>query len=91
MPRIYYFFLITITSLVLSGCNDEKSEAWYKKHPDETYVTYSKCLKNGESSNNCEFAMRAAIMFAQQGKPEIKKKFENLFIQEANNRKKLTQ
>ncbi|HFP9391540.1 TPA: EexN family lipoprotein [Raoultella ornithinolytica] len=76
--------------IVLSGCKETKSEAWYKQHPDETYAVYTQCLKEGEASDNCEFAQRAAIMFAQIGKPGIKEKFETLFQQEAEKRKSVT-
>lgn len=69
--------------LVLSGCKETKSEAWYKEHPDETYKVYTQCLMDGEASDNCEFAHRAALMFAQTGKPGIREKFETLFQQEA--------
>lgn len=75
----------------LSGCKETKSEAWYKQHPDETYTVYTQCLKDGEASDNCEFAQRAAIMFAQTGKLGIKEKFETLFQQEAEKRKTVTQ
>lgn len=77
--------------IVLSGCKETKSEAWYKQHPDETYAVYTQCLKDGEASDNCEFAQRAAIMFAQIGKPGIKEKFEILFQKEAEKRKSVTQ
>jgi uncharacterized protein YgiB involved in biofilm formation len=77
--------------ILLSGCKETKSEAWYKQHPDETYEVYTQCLKDGEASDNCEFAQRAAIMFAQIGKPDIKQKFETLFQQEAEKRKTVTQ
>ncbi|EHK0946970.1 EexN family lipoprotein [Citrobacter farmeri] len=76
--------------IVLSGCKETKSEAWYKQHPDETYAVYTQCLKEGEASDNCEFAQRAAIMFAQIGKPGIKEKFEILFQKEAEKRKSVT-
>ncbi|MCE0247016.1 EexN family lipoprotein [Klebsiella variicola] len=76
--------------IVLSGCKETKSEAWYKQHPDETYAVYTQCLKDGEASDYCEFAQRAAIMFAQIGKPGIKEKFETLFQQEAEKRKSVT-
>lgn len=77
-------------AVILSGCKETKSEAWYKQHPDETYNVYTQCLKEGETSDNCEFAHRAAIMFAQTGKPGIKEKFEALFQQEAAKRKAFT-
>ncbi|HCI6736227.1 TPA: EexN family lipoprotein [Klebsiella quasipneumoniae subsp. quasipneumoniae] len=86
------FTLYTLSGVILlSGCKDTKSEAWYKQHPDETYAVYTQCLKEGEASDNCEFAQRAAIMFAQIGKPGIKEKFETLFQQEAEKRKSVTQ
>ncbi|WP_413732940.1 EexN family lipoprotein [Sodalis sp. RH20] len=77
--------------IVLSGCKETKSEAWYKQHPDETYTVYTQCLKDGEASDNCEFAHRAAIMYAQIGKPGIKEKFEALFQQEARKIKSVTE
>lgn len=86
------FTLYTLSGVILlSGCKDTKSEAWYKQHPDETYAVYTQCLKEGEASDNCEFAQRAAIMFAQIGKSGIKEKFETLFQQEAEKRKSVTQ
>lgn len=78
-------------AIALSGCKETKSEAWYKQHPDETYEVYTQCLKDGEASDNCEFAHRAALMFAQIGKPGIKEKFETLFQQEAEKRKSVTE
>lgn len=78
-------------AILLSGCKETKSEAWYKQHPDETYDVYTQCLRDGEASDNCEFAQRAAIMFAQTGKPDIKEKFETLFQQEAQKIKSVTQ
>ncbi|HDX8709356.1 TPA: EexN family lipoprotein [Klebsiella michiganensis] len=77
--------------LVLSGCKETKSEAWYKEHPGETYKVYTQCLTDGEASDNCEFAHRAALIFAQTGKPDIREKFEMLFQQEAQKRKSVTQ
>ncbi|GKM25081.1 EexN family lipoprotein [Klebsiella variicola] len=86
------FTLSTLSGVILlSGCKETKSEAWYKQHPDETYAVYTQCLKDGEASDNCEFAQRAAIMFAQIGKPRIKEKFEIIFQQEAEKRKSVTQ
>lgn len=87
----HLFILCTLSGVImLSGCKETKSEAWYKQHPDETYAVYTQCLKEGEASDNCEFAQRAAIMFAQIGKPGIKEKFETLFQQEAEKRKSVT-
>ncbi|EPY9770409.1 lipoprotein [Klebsiella variicola] len=86
------FTLYTLSGVILlSGCKETKSEAWYKQHPDETYAVYTQCLKDGEASDNCEFAQRAAIMLAQIGKPGIKEKFEIIFQQEAEKRKSVTQ
>lgn len=86
------FTLSTLSGVILlSGCKETKSEAWYKQHPDETYAVYTQCLKDGEASDNCEFAQRAAIVFAQIGKPRIKEKFEIIFQQEAEKRKSVTQ
>ncbi|WP_426346109.1 EexN family lipoprotein [Cronobacter universalis] len=85
------FTLCTLSGVILlSGCKETKSEAWYKQHPDETYAVYKQCLKDGEASDNCEFAQRAAIMFAQIGKPGTKEKFETLFQLEAEKRKSVT-
>ncbi|WP_187306969.1 EexN family lipoprotein [Candidatus Williamhamiltonella defendens] len=39
--------LALFSVLIISGCKEkeeEKSEAWYKQHPDETYKDYKKCL-----------------------------------------------
>lgn len=70
---------VMIAGVFLTGCKDEtKSEDWYNKHPDETFTVYSKCLKTGEASDNCEFARRAAIGFAQLGTEEQKAKFAPL-------------
>ncbi|HHO8472804.1 EexN family lipoprotein [Klebsiella pneumoniae] len=77
--------------IVLSGCKETKSEAWYKHHPEETYTVYTQCLKDGEASDNCEFAHRAALMFAQEGNPGVKEKFEAIFQQEAEKRNTITQ
>ena len=66
-------------------------QAWYKQHPDETYAVYTQCLKDGEASDNCEFAHRAALMFAQEGQPGVKEKFEAIFQQEAAKRNAVTQ
>ncbi|HBW8003299.1 TPA: EexN family lipoprotein [Klebsiella pneumoniae] len=85
------FTLCTLSGVILlSGCKETKSEAWYKQHPDETYAVYTQCLKDSEASDNCEFAQRAAIMFAQIGKPGTKEKFETLFQLEAEKRKSVT-
>lgn len=83
--------LIISATFISTGCKDEHSEAWYKEHPEETYVTYTECLKNGEVSDNCEFSHRAAIMFAQIGKPGTKEKFADLFQQKEANQRKFTQ
>jgi hypothetical protein len=50
-----------------------------KQHPDETYAVYTQCLKDGEASDNCEFAHRAALMFAQTGKPGIRENSRRCF------------
>ncbi|MZG45528.1 EexN family lipoprotein [Dickeya dianthicola] len=84
--------LCVISAIItLSGCKETRSEAWYKEHPDETYQVYTQCLKDGEASDNCKFAHRAALVFAQTGKPGIKEKFETLFQQEAQKRKAVTE
>ncbi|HCA9524871.1 TPA: EexN family lipoprotein [Klebsiella variicola subsp. variicola] len=90
MLRSLFTLCILSGVILLSGCKETKSEAWYKQHPDETYAVYTQCLKEGEASDNCEFAQRAAIMFAQIAKPGIKEKFEILFQQEAEKRKSVT-
>ncbi len=47
------FTLCTLSGVILlSGCKETKSEAWYKQHPDETYAVYTQCLKDGEASDN---------------------------------------
>lgn len=67
---------ITAALFSLSACKDEtKSETCYKSHPDETYKVYKNCLDSGEASDNCEFARRAAISFAQLGDEQTKAKF----------------
>ncbi|VEA68146.1 Uncharacterised protein [Serratia rubidaea] len=91
MLRSLFTLYILSGVILLSGCKETQSEAWYKQHPDETYAVYTQCLKDGEASDNCEFAQRAAIMFAQIGKPGIKEKFEIVFQQEAEKRKSVTQ
>ncbi|EKN5943523.1 EexN family lipoprotein [Yersinia enterocolitica] len=84
--------LIMILSMLtlLAACKEEKSESWYKQHPDETYEVYSQCLKDGEASDNCEFSYRAALMFARAGNPGVKDKFENLFAKKEEMRRKVT-
>ena len=91
MSKALPFVLITTSMFILTGCKDDKSESWYKEHPDETYQVYSQCLKDGEDSNNCEFSRRAAIMFAQIGKPGVKEKFVELFEQKEADREKFIQ
>ncbi|ECC1948281.1 EexN family lipoprotein [Salmonella enterica] len=81
MKRIFPVIISTTFILTITGCKEERSESWYKQHPDETYTTYSKCLEDGEANNNCEFAMRAALMFSHSGSPEVKDKFIKLFEQ----------
>lgn len=81
---------ITSGILVLSGCKETKSEAWYKEHPDETYKVYTQCLMDGEASDNCEFAHRAALMFAQTGKPGIRENSRHCFSRKPK-RKSVTQ
>lgn len=70
---------VIVSVVLLSGCKEEtKSEDWYNHHPNETFNVYSKCLKTGEASDNCEFARRAAIGFYQLGTEEQKAKFAPL-------------
>jgi ABC-type nitrate/sulfonate/bicarbonate transport system substrate-binding protein len=71
--------------ILLSGCKETKSEAWYKQHPDETYAVYTQCLKDGEASDNCEFAHRAALMFAQEGQPGVKENSRRYFSRKLQN------
>ncbi|WP_049855384.1 EexN family lipoprotein [Dickeya fangzhongdai] len=91
MLKLVSILCVISAIITLSGCKETRSEAWYKEHPDETYQVYTQCLKDGEASDNCEFAHRAALMFAQTGKPGIKEKFETLFQQEAQKRKAVTE
>lgn len=80
------FTLCTLSGVILlSGCKETKSEAWYKQHPDETYAVYTQCLKDGEASDNCEFAHRAALMFAQEGQPGVKENSRRYFSRKLQN------
>ncbi|HFD6683619.1 EexN family lipoprotein [Providencia vermicola] len=89
MNKLICFIGAIFITVSTSACNDQKSEAWYKEHPKETYTTYSECLKSGEASDNCEFAYRASKMFARSENPEINQKFIELFKKKEENRKKL--
>ncbi|MCU6278878.1 EexN family lipoprotein [Enterobacter quasiroggenkampii] len=72
-----FTIIIALSAIInLSACKDEKSEAWYKQHPEETYKRYSQCLNDGEASMDCEFSYRAALMFAHAGKTEFKQLFK---------------
>ena len=80
------FTLCTLSGVILlSGCKETKSEAWYKQHPDETYVVYTQCLKDGEASDNCEFAHRAALMFAQEASPGLRRNSRRYFSRKLKN------
>lgn len=75
--------LLSVTILgifLLSGCKEEeKSEAWYKQHPDKTYEVYKKCIETGSNSDNCDAARYAAEMFADPlNHPETSDKFREL-------------
>ena len=71
------FTLCTLSGVILlSGCKETKSEAWYKQHPDETYAVYTQCLKDGEASDNCEFA--DLLKAEEQSKGDLLKVFEEL-------------
>ncbi|MDR5617852.1 EexN family lipoprotein [Arsenophonus sp.] len=75
------FMTVMIGCVILLGCKEEvKSEEWYNQHPDETYNVYSKCLKDGESSQNCENARRAKNNFVNLGTEEQKTRFSELNI-----------
>jgi len=77
MSRSLLTLFVASGVIALSGCKETKSEAWYKQHPDETYTVYAKYLKDGEASDNCEFAHRAAIMFAQNRQTRNKGKIRS--------------
>lgn len=76
--------------LVLSGCKETKSEAWYKEHPGETYKVYMQCLRDGISDNG-EFAHRAALMFAQTGKTRHQGKIRDAVSAGSPKKKTVTQ
>lgn len=75
MKKAFTVIIVLSLTINLSACKDEKSEAWYKQNPEETYKRYSQCLNDGEASMDCEFSYRAAVMFAQEGKQEFKELF----------------
>lgn len=65
MKKTGMMLLAFFSVLIISGCKEEdKSEAWYKQHPDETYKVYKKCLETGSNSDNCDAAHHAALGFA---------------------------
>lgn len=72
--------LIMVTSAaLLIGCGEEaKSYAWYSEHPEETYTVYSKCIKTGEASINCEGARRAALAFSRGKDEDLVQRFTPL-------------
>ncbi|WP_080206457.1 EexN family lipoprotein [Salmonella enterica] len=90
MKKSFYLISAVVLTISITACKEQKSEAWYKEHPTETYNTYSDCLKSGESSDNCEFSYRAAKMFARSDNPEISNKFTELFNKKDEIRKQLT-
>jgi len=84
MKKAFTIIILLSSIINLSACKDEKSEGWYKQHPEETYKRYSQCLNDGEASMDCEFLHRAALMFAREGKQE----FIELFRKEDELRRK---
>lgn len=59
--------LMVFFTFLMSGCKEEeKSEAWYQKHPDETYKVYKKCLETGSNSDNCDAAYHASVNFSNE-------------------------
>jgi hypothetical protein len=88
MKKIFYLVASVIIITTMTGCKEQKSEAWYKSHPNETYETYSECLESGEASDNCEFSYRAALMFARSSNPDVNQKFIDLFKKKEEIRKK---
>lgn len=78
MKKIILLALVT-TAALLAGCKEEaKTYAWYSEHPDETYTVYSKCLKTGEASLNCEGARRAALAFSRGEDKDLVQRFTPL-------------
>lgn len=79
MKKTGLILLAGLTAVLLAGCKEEaKSEAWYQKHPDETYQVYKKCLEDGENSKNCDAAHNAALVFADINHPDTQQKFLDL-------------
>lgn len=79
MKKLIVLALVT-SSVLLVGCEEEtKSIKWYVDYPDETYTVYSKCLKSGSGSQNCENAKRGARKLSVSRDPEVKKRFEEFF------------
>lgn len=79
MKKIILVSLITATAL-LAGCEEEtKSIDWYVDNPNDTYAVYSKCLKTGSGSQNCENAKRGAKILSFSHDPEVKKRFQEFF------------
>lgn len=75
MKKAFTIIIMLSSIISLLACKDERSEGWYKEHPQETYKRYSQCLNDGEASMDCEFSYRAALMFAHEGKQEFKELF----------------
>lgn len=74
---------VPVALILLAGCKEEvKSIDWYDKHPDETYSTYKKCMKDGVQNQNCENATRSAIGFANVGDATQRQKFRKLLREE---------
>lgn len=65
MKKTGMMLLALFSVLMISACKEEeKSKAWYSKHPDETYKVYKKCQETGSNSDNCDAAYHAALGFA---------------------------
>lgn len=75
MKKVFTIIMVCISITSLSACKEEKSEDWYKKHPQESFQKYSQCLSSGESTLECEYSHRAALMFAHEGRTEFKELF----------------
>ncbi|EPF2622793.1 TPA: EexN family lipoprotein [Yersinia enterocolitica] len=72
--------VLVISTGLLAGCQEEtKSIKWYVDHPDETYTVYSKCLKTGSGSQNCENAKRGARSLSVSRDAEVQKRFQEFF------------
>lgn len=79
MKKLIVLALVASTALLV-GCEEEtKSIKWYVDHPDETYTVYSKCLKSGSGSQNCENASRGAKSLSVSNDIEVKKRFQEFY------------